>query len=56
MVQRLHRPVVKSAQLNLRITPDVLELIKRAAAADGRTVSDWSARALEAAVNRLAAR
>jgi uncharacterized protein (DUF1778 family) len=52
MVQRLHRPPVKSEHINLRITPEVLELIKRASAADGRTVSDWAVRALEAAVKR----
>jgi len=38
--------MAKTAVLHIRIDPRLLRRIRRAAADDGRSVSDWTARAL----------
>jgi len=42
----------KSARLDTRITPDLLDQIRRAAEIQGRSVSDYVAATLQAAVQR----
>jgi len=43
---------VKSARLDTRITPDLLDQVRRAAEVQGRSVSDYVAATLQAAVQR----
>ena len=43
---------VKSARLDTRITPDLLDQLRRAAEIQGRTVSDYVAATLQAAVRK----
>ena len=43
---------VKSARLDTRITPDLLDLVRRAAEVQGRSVSDYVAATLQAAVQK----
>jgi uncharacterized protein (DUF1778 family) len=43
---------VKSARLDTRITPDLLDQVRRAAEMQGRSVSDYVAATLQAAVQR----
>lgn len=43
---------VKSARLDTRITPDLLDQVRRAAEIQGRSVSDYVAATLQAAVQR----
>jgi uncharacterized protein (DUF1778 family) len=43
---------VKSARLDTRITPDLLNQVRRAAELQGRSVSDYVAATLQAAVQR----
>jgi uncharacterized protein (DUF1778 family) len=42
----------KSARLDTRITPDLLDQVRRAAEIQGRSVSDYVAATLQAAVQR----
>lgn len=46
------RPPAKSARLDTRVTPDLLDQIRRAAEIQGRSVSDYVAATLQAAVQR----
>ena len=43
---------VRSARLDTRITPDLLDQVRRAAEIQGRSVSDYVAATLQAAVQR----
>lgn len=43
---------VKSARLDTRITPDLLAQVRRAAEVQGRSVSDYVAATLQAAVQK----
>ena len=43
---------VKSARLDTRVTPDLLDQIRRAAEIQGRSVSDYVAATMQAAVHR----
>ena len=40
--------MVRELALSIRVTPDIKEAVTRAAEADGRTVSTWVARLIEA--------
>lgn len=43
---------IRSARLEARITPDALELVRRAAELDGRSVSDFVVTAVQEAARR----
>jgi uncharacterized protein (DUF1778 family) len=48
----MHPDTTKSARLDTRITPDLLAQVRRAAEMQGRSVSDYVATTLQAAVQK----
>jgi len=43
---------IKTAKLHLNLYPDLMQAVRKAAAADGRTVTNWIERAIAVALGR----